>query len=163
MKKIKYTKNALREEERKLKQLHIYLPTLKLKKKLIQFEVINVSNEIDKLTKELMLKREKIDEFCFLLTTKDSSILEYLKILHVNKSYENIAGIEIPIFERVEFQKDDYSLFDTPIWFDSALKKLKELISIHQNILVQEEKKRALLKELRDVSIRENLFEKVLK
>lgn len=161
MGKIKYTKNALRGEQNKLKQLQIYLPTLKLKKKLLQFEVLNSSNKINVLEKELFQKKEKAYEFCSLLNEKDE-ILSLLEILHVDKSYENIAGIELPIFKEVKFKQMEYSLFDTPIWFDRVLLKLKEMISIFQNILSEKEKKEALKKELRDVTIRVNLFEKIL-
>ncbi|EKE22261.1 MAG: hypothetical protein ACD_7C00009G0002, partial [uncultured bacterium] len=41
-------------------------------------------------------------------------------------------------------------------------KKLQEMISLKEKINVEEEKKRSLEKELKDVSIRVNLFEKIL-
>ena len=53
-------------------------------------------------------------------------------------------------------------LFDAPVWIDSAIIGLRELITVREKIRVAEEKKAALEKELRDVSIRVNLFEKIL-
>ena len=60
------------------------------------------------------------------------------------------------------FEPATYSLFDTPLWFESAIQGLRELITAREKIKIAEEKKRALEKELRDVSIRVNLFEKIL-
>ena len=126
-------------------------------------QVVNTKARIGELLRELEKQRSNVDEFSYLLTDKtNSDILKYVEIEHVEKSYENIAGVEIPEFEKVLFRDDTYLLFDTPIWMDAALRKLRDLVSIKQNILVEEEKKRALLKELREVSIRVNLFEKIL-
>ena len=81
---------------------------------------------------------------------------------HVLKRYENIAGVEIPIFERVVFRPPDYFLFDTPAWTDAAVEQVREIVIAIERLTIAQEKKRALEKELRDVSIRVNLFEKVL-
>ncbi len=163
MAEIKYTKNALREQEQKLKQLHSYLPTLQLKKKLLQFEVMMSHSRLEDLFRSLQSKRNDVDKFSPLLTDiEDGNILEFLEIEHVGKIYENIAGIEVPVFEKVIFKMNNYSLFETPLWMDRALYYLRGLIETEQNMHIEEERKRALMKELRDVSIRVNLFEKIL-
>lgn len=161
MTKIKLTKKSLREEQGKAKQLNNYLPTLQLKKKLLQFEDANVSLEIKKLLKLFEGKYQEVVKFSSLFPG-EINIDQFLSIEKMHKTYENIAGIEIPKFDYIDFAKDDYFLLDTPIWFDIAIKKTRELIEIKQKINVLEEKKRALQKELKDVSIRVNLFEKIL-
>ncbi len=85
-----------------------------------------------------------------------------LKVKHVNKTYENIAGVEVPEFIDVHFSTPSYGLFDTPAWVEGAQHHLKEFYSQKERILVIKEKKKALEKELKDVSIRVNLFEKIL-
>jgi V/A-type H+-transporting ATPase subunit D len=75
---------------------------------------------------------------------------------------ENIAGVDIPIFKTINFENASYALFDTPLWFESAIARIEELVTVREKIRVVQEKKRALEKELRDVSIRVNLFEKIL-
>lgn len=163
MDNIKLTKNSLRDQEKRLKQLESYLPTLQLKKRLLQMQVASTRARIEGLRVDFEKKKVAIYEFVELLSYRENgNILNFLELEHVNKSYENIAGVELPIFESIVLKKKDYSLFDTPIWMDSAYLEIKDLIELKQNILVEEEKKRALLDELRDVSIRVNLFEKVL-
>ena len=77
-------------------------------------------------------------------------------------AYENIAGIEIPIFESIVFKEPEYFLFDTPVWTEAASEFLRTMVIAREKINVAEEKMRALKKELREVSIRVNLFEKIL-
>ena len=163
MTKLKLTKSGLREEEVKLNQLQIYLPTLQLKKSMLQAEVNTTINEILKKNKEFSKAKEILEKFKKIITLTDNGdILKYLRVKHVVKTYENIAGVEIPKFEHVEFEREFYFLLNTPFWMDSAVDKFKKTILIKEFLNVLEEKKRALKKELKDVSIRVNLFEKIL-
>lgn len=160
---IKLTKNALREEELKLKQLDRYLPTLQLKKSLLQMEVNSTKLELEELSREFETQKKAAEEFSPLLSLSgDVNILQYVEVKHVVKTYENIAGVEIPLFEGVSFPEEDYFLFNTPPWMEGVISKLKQTIILKERINVMMEKKRALNKELRDVTIRVNLFEKIL-
>ncbi len=160
---LKLTKNELRIQQTKLTQLQRYLPTLQLKKAMLQFEVTNVQMEIVALQESMDKRRREVEKFSsFLLEKVDCDLSVYCDVQHVKKRYENIAGVEIPIFETVVFRKSDYFLFDTPVWTESATKLLRELVIEKEKIEVAKEKKRALEKELREVSIRVNLFEKIL-
>lgn len=160
---MKLTKNELRSQEVRLSQFERYLPTLQLKKAMLQFEVSLVVAEIEKLEEERLRIRLQIEAFCPFLVEKVSvNLVQYADVLHVKKRYENVAGVEIPIFQKVVFREPEYFLFDTPAWTEEATRLLRELVSIIEQIHVAEEKKRALEKELKEVSIRVNLFEKVL-
>ena len=70
--------------------------------------------------------------------------------------------MEIPLLEKILFREPEYFLFDTPPWTDRAMAILRELVTVREKLAIAIEKKRALQKELRDVSIRVNLFEKIL-
>ncbi|NGX28105.1 MAG: V-type ATP synthase subunit D [Candidatus Anoxychlamydiales bacterium] len=157
------TKNGLRDNQHLLRQLQTYLPTLQLKKSLLQTQVMLIKNRIARLVEDLHKRKDEVVRFCDLLSSKYGfDPLEYVKIKHIQKSYENIAGVDLPIFEKVIFTDLEYDLFNTPGWFDIAIEKLKQMITAREKIYVEEEKKRSLQKELKDVSIRVNLFEKIL-
>ncbi len=160
---IKLTKNELRTQQTRLSQFQKYLPTLQLKKAMLQFEVTLVIIEISRLKEEFVKIRQSVDSFSpFLLEKVNADIVHYADILHVKKHYENIAGVEIPLFDKVVFREPEYFLFDSPVWTDRATEILREFVIAREKISIAEEKKRALEKELRDVSIRVNLFEKIL-
>lgn len=163
MSTLKLTKNELRSQQTSLLQFQKYLPTLQLKKAMLQFEVNLVQMEISRLQSELLMFRKRVENFSSLLLEKVScNVVSYADILHVRKRYENIAGVEIPILDRVVFKETDYSLLETPIWTDRATELVRDLVVARETIVIAEEKRRALEKDLRDVSIRVNLFEKIL-
>lgn len=160
---LKLTKNELRNQQIRLAQFQKYLPTLQLKKAMLQFEVALSQIEVSRLHSEMQLVFHQVEGFAPLLLEKVSiDPLRYADVLHVKKRYENIAGVEIPLFEEITFPNADYSLFDTPVWADRAIEILRELATAREKLGIAEEKKRALEKELREVSIRVNLFEKIL-
>lgn len=160
---IKLTKTELRTQQLKLNQLQKYLPTLQLKKMLLQMEVNQAEAEIDALKVQFDSTQKKISNYCSLFSDKNAfDLFPSVKIVEVQKMFENIAGVDIPIFQKVVFQESSYFLFDTPVWLDSGIAGLKELIVIREKIRIAEEKKILLEKELREVSIRVNLFEKIL-
>ncbi len=160
---LKLTKNELRSQQTRLSQFQRYLPTLQLKKAMLQFEVSIVVIEIEKLQEDFKSVWTRVENFSpFLVEKVAVNIVQYADIIHVKKHYENIAGVEIPIFDKVVFREPEYFLFDTPVWTESATKILRELVIAREKVHIAQEKKRALEKELREVSIRVNLFEKVL-
>lgn len=160
---IKLTKNELRSQQIRLAQFQRYLPTLQLKKAMLQFEVSLVLAEIQKLQEEFDAIYARVAQFSPLLLEKSAvDIEQYAHIAVVKKQYENIAGVEIPIFQEILFKETDYFLFDTPVWTERAIELLRGLVTAREKKSIAEEKKHALEKELREVSIRVNLFEKIL-
>jgi V/A-type H+-transporting ATPase subunit D len=160
---VKLTKNELRSQQVRLGQLNKYLPTLQLKKAMLQSEVNEARLEIRKLHELFLEARKVVDSFSTLLTEKIAiNMSDVARVDKVEKKYENIAGVEIPIFIGVSFHEVEYGLFETPPWVDSAIDRMRDMSECREKMRVSEEKKAALEKELREVSIRVNLFEKIL-
>lgn len=162
MAQLKLTKTELRYQQVKLAQLQKYLPTLQLKKALLQVEVNQSILEIVELRKQFSSNEEIVQKNSVLFSERDSgSFFSSVSILEVKQTSENIAGVEIPVFEEVVFALPTYSLFDTPVWYESAMEMMHSLLISQEKVVIGEKKKAALEKELRDVSIRVNLFEKI--
>ena len=133
MTQIKYTKTEFRQQQIKLAQLEKYLPTLQLKKTMLQLEINQVAQEFEQLTILMDTYGSKIDRWKELLTDPDAEALfESCKIEGVKKHFENIAGVEIPIFEGVVFQKPAYFLFDTPYWLEDGIHGVQNLIQTRE-------------------------------
>ncbi len=160
---VRLTKSELKFQQTRLEQLRRYLPTLQLKKAMLQAEVSSVVQELIQLENVYHKMKKDAEKFAHLFTTLSlDDFFDSLKVEDVKVDHENIAGVEIPVFKEVVFAKSTYSLFVTPLWWDSALSEMKELIIQKTKIEIVEMKKAVLQKELRDVSIRVNLFEKIL-
>ncbi|MEC7839156.1 MAG: V-type ATP synthase subunit D [Chlamydiota bacterium] len=163
MAEIKLTKNELRSQQKKLGQLEKYLPTLQLKKAMLQLEVTEARAEIKGLRNQYRQSKDFVDEYSVLLSDNESiDLRDAANILKVHKRFENIAGVEVPYFDGIDFGEFTYLLFEAPAWVDGAIIGLRKVAEANAAVVVAEEKKAALEKELREVSIRVNLFEKVL-
>lgn len=163
MGEIKLTKNELREQQTRLSQLRKYLPTLQLKKAMLQLEIVDAKSELVQVEEAYEKVKKEASSFAYLLKARSSVDPEEAShVLEVKKRVENIAGIEVPYFESMTFHPIEYSLIDSPAWIDGVIEKLRGLKVAHVRIKIAQEKKEALERELRSVSIRVNLFEKIL-
>lgn len=160
---VKLTKNELRDQQKQLKQLQRYLPTLQLKKAMLQAEVNEARQEIGRLEREFTALHARVGEWSELLSEQTAvDPNQAAVIVEVHKEYENIAGVDVPSFSSIDFAPLNYSLFEAPPWVDAIVRQLRGLVEARVRVEIAEEKKAALEKELREVSIRVNLFEKIL-
>jgi len=161
--RLKLTKNELRQQQYKLNQLIKYLPTLQLKKAKLQHEVNETVMAFDAKVKEYDVLKNKIREFAIYFNDLGGIGIE--EIQHVDSidvKKENIAGVEIEILENVHFKPLTYALFNTHPIVDSVISHIHKLKIIEIELQLLLDTKERLEKELREVSIRVNLFEKVL-
>lgn len=163
MAELKLTKNELRAQQNRLNQLLKYLPTLQLKKALLQAEVAEARLERYTLEEQVDLERRAVEEYASLFTqVLPVSVSQFAKITKLTKRYENIAGAEVPYFESISFEPITYNLFETPVWLEGAIQGLRKVSVAKAKLEISEEKLKLLEHELREVTIRVNLFEKIL-
>ncbi len=161
MAKIKFTKGELKRQRDDLKQFERYLPTLQLKKQQLQLEILQQNYILEGKKQSLLKKSQAIDLWIGLLTDEAIDLAPFLLPLKIITHSKNIAGIDIPIFEAVEFAVAEYDLFVTPLWTDAAIDALKAVIVLNREISVIEQGIVVLRQELRITTQRVNLFEKV--
>lgn len=163
MAKIKYTKTEQKHQQDSLKQFLRFLPTLQLKKQQLQQEV-RIS--VEKLSANRIARKEALERLAGLLlffsTPQESE--KYISLVEVKSiitSTMNIAGITIPIFDKVEFAPVQWDLLTTPWQTDDCVAALKESLSLRAEGKVLEKQYELLLAELTTTTQRVNLFEKV--
>jgi V/A-type H+-transporting ATPase subunit D len=160
MAKVKLTKNALKAERDALKRFQRYLPTLQLKKQQLQMEIRGVQSKVESKRREEEAVLADISGWIKLFA-ESVEWSKYLKVSKILLGEGNIAGVTIPIYENVVFERNIPDLFDTPVWIDSGIRTLEHLISLRLERRVIEEQFRLLSEELRTTNQRVNLFEKV--
>ncbi len=161
MAKIKFTKGELKRQRDSLKQFQRYLPTLQLKKQQLQLEIVQQNLILEEKSHLLFKKREMIDQWLGLLVDQSVDLKPFLIPVKIITHLKNIAGIDIPVFDQVEFSAADYDLFIMPLWIDAAIDALRALIALDKEILVVSQGIVLLRQELRVTTQRVNLFEKV--
>jgi len=161
MAKIKLTKGELKRQRDALKQFRRYLPTLQLKKQQLQLEILQQNITLQNIKQTLIKKRQSIISWAGLLAEPQIDIKLFLRPEKIVTHLKNIAGVDIPVFDVLEFDEKDYDLFLMPLWLDSAILALREVIVLNKEILTRQEGVNILRQELRITTQRVNLFEKV--
>ncbi|MCU0666325.1 MAG: V-type ATP synthase subunit D [Candidatus Omnitrophica bacterium] len=161
MPKIKLTKGELKKQRDALRAYQRYLPTLLLKKQQLQIEILHRAAVI--LAKEKQASRKKEEGFLWwgLLVESPINFQELLSLRQVLVSSKNVAGVDLPVFEKTKFQEAEYDLFQSPLWLDQAWSFIKEEACLLDEIKTLSEGLEILRRELRVTTQRVNLFEKV--
>lgn len=160
MPKIKFTKNELKAQRDALRRYKRYLPTLELKKMQLQIEVRKIDHLIDDRKKEEKRIWDDLDAWIRLFS-EDIDIGSYVRVKEVKRSIGNIAGVSIPVFDKVEYERSPVDFYATPPWVDDGIDVLERLIKLRIEMNIYERQKELLSEELRVTSQRVNLFEKV--
>jgi len=161
MAKIKLTKGELKRQRDALAQYQRYLPTLQLKKQQLQMEILKETGNLEKKKKEEYEKQNYIETWAGFLSDPGVSVRKWVMPKEVITGRKNIAGTDLPVFKRVQFEEAEYDLFLTPLWVDNAVEELKNLVLMREEIAVIKEGVKILRQELRVTTQRVNLFEKI--
>lgn len=102
MAKVKLTKNALKAERDSLKRYQRYLPTLLLKKQQLQMEMRTLQAKVMAKRDEEDALRKSIAGWIGLYA-EPIEWDKYISVKEIRQGEGNIAGVEIPLFDGVDF------------------------------------------------------------
>ncbi len=160
-KKVKFTKGELKKQRDARERFERYLPTLQLKQQQLQMEVRRIESVLYRKEVEIERMKEDMEAWIGILGYTDFDLSPWVRPKEVKTRTENIAGVSIPVLDRVIFAPIDYDLYSTPLWADSAVEKMRKLAELLVEAGVLREQYRLLNRELRITMQRVNLFEKV--
>lgn len=159
--KIKLAKGELKKQRDALKQYERYLPTLQLKKQQLQIEIIKQSHIFEEKRAAEEAGRNSAAVWAGLLSDERIDVRPWTRPKNVITGQRGIAGVDIPIFESIEFKAAEYDLFETPLWVDTAVDALRAIATLRSEIDIIKKGADILRNELRITAQRVNLFEKV--
>jgi len=161
--KIKLTRPELKRRRDRLTRFERYLPMLKLKQQQLQVTLRELAAEVVRAQQAMDQVTARLEQYRAVLADRSGVPLEkWSQPQHVRTSHRNVAGVEVPVFEDVEFAAVQYSLFGTPAWVDQALADRREQSRRHAAVQVLREGEQLLQGELTRVIQRVNLFEKIM-
>lgn len=158
--KVKLTQGELKRQRDALRQYERYLPTLHLKKQQLQIEIRHQQSALTGRRNSLSEKKKSAEIWLGLLI-EAPDIRRWLTPEKILTARKNIAGVDIPVFDRVDFAQAEYDLFLEPLWVDTGLEILREMVVLSEEIRVIEQGITILKRELRITTQRVNLFEKI--
>ncbi len=160
MVKIKLTKGELKRQRDALRQYERFLPTLQLKKQQLQLEILHQYSLLGESKNAQAAEKKAIENWLGLLVELPE-IKPWLIPEQIVTSAKNVAGVDLPVFERVDFTVAEYDLFLMPLWIDAGMEALRKTVSLREKIKIIEKGVAVLKGELRVTTQRVNLFEKV--
>jgi V/A-type H+-transporting ATPase subunit D len=75
---------------------------------------------------------------------------------------ENVVGVRLPLLRAIACDVSSYSYLAKPAWIDVLVERLKQAAEERTRVLVAEERVRILKLQVRRVTQRVNLFERIL-
>ena len=160
MAKVKLTKNELKAQKDSLKRFERYLPTLVLKKQQLQMVVRQIEAEIREKGQVLDALRSALDSWIAVFG-EPIDLNEFVRIGSIVTSDGNIAGVDIPVYDSLEFTVARYDLVATPLWIDQGIIQLEQILRLDAELEILQRQRDRLSNELRITTQRVNLFEKV--
>lgn len=156
--KFQYNKTSLQQLEKQLKVRQRTLPIIKNKESALRMEVKRCKDDAAKL-EEGLEKRIQAYEAMFALWSEFNASLICVK--DVDLSIKKIAGVRVPVLDKVDFDVAPFSMFNAPKWYADGITLLKGLAqtAIEREFVVA---KLNLLEHARKKTTQKvNLFEKV--
>jgi V/A-type H+-transporting ATPase subunit D len=161
-KKVKLTRPELKKHRDALARFERYLPMLKLKQQQLQLTIRQVNAAWREAKDAYDASQAAFAPYKHLLAdTAGVNVHALSEPEEVKTDHENIAGVNIPIYQDVLFPPVTYSLFGTSAWVDRALMDLREITRCHVRQDIIHQQRELLQKELTKIIQRVNLFEKV--
>jgi V/A-type H+-transporting ATPase subunit D len=157
---VKLTKNELKKQKDALKRFQRYLPTLQLKKQQLQMVIRQVEQEYQNLIREKDQLRRDLMQWIGVFND-GIDLTPYAEVETITSSTGNIAGIDIPVFEDLQFVDRRWDVVGMPPWVDGGIEALRAILKLDAQLKVLREQLRRLEDELRVTTQRVNLFEKV--
>ncbi len=163
MSEIRLSKIELKNQQNSLEQFKRYLPVLELKKILLQSVLSHLDVELFQSESKKMEQQRRLMSVSALFAKPGmKEFTDSMRVITIQRSEENIAGIELPVFMGVEFAPVESLVGSVPLNAFSLrgiFEEVMEVICRHQVLL---ERRKILEKELRDVTVKVNLFDKIL-
>ncbi len=160
MSRVKATKQELKRQRDALARYERYLPTLRLKQQQLQVELRRVEVALQEASEEEAAIRRELESWIE-LWAEPAPLLSFLSLEEVRTTETSVAGVTLPTFEGVSWQRVAPPLDATASWLDDALLVLERLLTLRLRRRVLAEQRSRLADELRLTSQRVNLFEKV--
>ncbi len=162
MARLALNKSSLTRQNQLLKGYRDFLPSLDMKRKQLLAEQAKARAMRSSEQLQLNAVSPWINEQLPMLAYQAISLEGLVSIAGVSLGEENVMGVRLPLLESVEFQLADYPLLARPHWVDPLVEKLKQALEMRLRMQVAEQRLKLLEAEVRTITQRVNLFDKVL-
>jgi len=160
--KLKLSKHAMHAQQEQLRLYQRLLPSLDLKRRQLSVEVQKAEAEAAAIDDQMAALQRRIGQELPMLADPDFRLNDLVTLKDYRLGEQNVVGVRLPRLERLEYQVADYSRFATPPWVDVLVSRLKQAIELKLRAEIATQRVGILRREVRRITQRVNLFDKVL-
>lgn len=162
MAKLKLSKQSLHHQQEQLKLYKRLLPSLDLKRRQLTMEAQKAQEEHAVAVAQIDALETRIGEELPMLADEDLHLRDLVVVKGYKLGEQNIVGVRLPVLESLDCQVADYSPLATPAWLDILVQRLKDAKTSRLRAEIAAQRLDILRLQLRRVTQRVNLFDKIL-
>jgi V/A-type H+-transporting ATPase subunit D len=162
MAKLKLSKQSLHHQQEQLKLYKRLLPSLDLKRRQLTMEAQKAQEEHAAAVAEIDALETRIGEELPMLADEGLHLRDLVVVKGYKLGEQNIVGVRLPVLESLDCHVAEYSPLATPAWFDMLVQRLKDAKTSRLRAEIAAQRLDILRLQLRRVTQRVNLFDKIL-
>jgi V/A-type H+-transporting ATPase subunit D len=162
MAKLKLSKQSMHHEQEQLKLYKRLLPSLDLKRRQLTMETQKAQEEHAAAVAQIEALETRIGEELPMLADESLHLRDLVIVKGYKLGEQNIVGVRLPVLESLDCEVADHSPLATPPWFDILVQRLKDAKTCRLRAEIAARRLEILRKQLRQITQRVNLFEKIL-
>jgi V/A-type H+-transporting ATPase subunit D len=162
MAKLKLSKQSLHHQQEQLKLYKRLLPSLDLKRRQLTMEAQKAQEEHAAAVAQIDALETRIGEELPMLANEGLHLRDLVVVKGYKLGEQNIVGVRLPVLESLDCQVAEYSPLATPAWLDILVQRLKDAKTCRLRAEIAAQRLDILRLQLRRVTQRVNLFDKIL-
>lgn len=162
MSKVRLSKGELARQRNQLQLYQRLLPSLDLKRQQLSAEYKKAQQELEQRRRRVDQLEGRIGEELPMLANREIDLSGLVRMTDFDLDEENVVGVRLPLLRAITCDISSYSYLAKPAWVDVLVERLKQAAEERTRVLVAEERVRILKFQVRRVTQRVNLFERIL-
>ena len=162
MTKVAINKSSLAHQRNQLRLFQRFLPSLDLKRQQLLTEQKESQNQLAMAEQEIEDLTRSLPGLMEPLGASGIDLQGLVTIESVVIEEENIVGARLPVAREVKFRTAPYAMLGKPFWVDFLVEYLQRMCILRVHLQVRHERVARLNQQVRRITQRVNLFEKVL-
>jgi V/A-type H+-transporting ATPase subunit D len=162
MAKLKLSKQSLHHQQEQLKLYKRLLPSLDLKRRQLTMETQKAQEDHSAAVAQIDALETRIGEELPMLADEGLHLHDLVVVKGYKLGEQNVVGVRLPVLESLDCQVAEYSPLATPAWIDILVQRLKDAKTCRLRAEIAAQRLDILRLQLRRVTQRVNLFDKIL-
>lgn len=162
MARLLLSKSTLLKEKKRLDSFQRFLPSLEMKRQQLMVAVKDTQLKVNALEKDLKLNLDLIAKEVPMLAIEEIDLTGLCMVKSIKHDRKNVVGVWLLTIQSLEFQLSDIPILSKPHWVEFVQGKLKQDIEFTILLKIENHNIKRLRQELKKVTQRVNLFDKVL-